>query len=119
MSTLARAGGKVTKFGDFVASWVASIQKQSTGETSPLSQQEGLAIRKEVSTKLCVHPRLYFSPEMEGSDLFCKHTNSHHPMTDCKYHGADTSCSHAEGEFVKMFSQQSLKTDLVDVNLCR
>lgn len=108
VSTLAKAGGKVTKFRNFVASGVASVQKQSTGETrQPLSQQEGLAIGKEVLTKLHVHPRLCFPPEKEGSDLFCKHTSSQHPMTDHKYHGAETSSSQS----VKTFLQQSLRTD--------
>lgn len=108
VSTLAKAGGKVTKFRDFVVSWVASVQKQSTGEIrQPLYQQEGLAIGKEVLTKLRVHPRLCFPPGKEGSDLFCKHTSSQHPMTDRKYHGAETSCSQS----AKMFLQQSLRTD--------
>lgn len=49
VSTLARAGRRVTtRFCDFVASWVVSVQKQSTGEKrQPISQQEGLAIRKK------------------------------------------------------------------------
>lgn len=124
VSTLAKAGRRATtRFCNFVASWVVSVPKRSTGEErQPVSQQEGLAIRKEVLTKhsqaVCAS-KVVFPPEMEGGDLRCKHTNSHHPMTDYKHHGAETSRSHAEGDFVKTFLKQSLKTDLVDVSLCR
>lgn len=74
VSTLATAGRRLsTKFCDFVASQVESVQKQSTGEKrQPITQQEGLEIKKEVLTKhsqaTCAS-KVTFAPEIEGGDL--------------------------------------------------